>query len=301
MTWWCSAIKDPWSWSFRSYPGIWLMMFVVVGAYVAAWVRHRRTDPAPLDAAERRGLWWFGLGAVALWLATDWPLGTLGSAYLASVHMLQYMIYTLVAAPLLLLGTPEWMARALVERLHLGGLMRVLARPVVAGVLFNVVLLATHAPWTVDTFRSSQLGSMVLDIVWILSGFLLWLPIISPMPELRAPSPPVRCVYLFLAAGVMPMIPGAFLTFSSLPLYATYELAPRVGSIPATDDQQIAGILMKIGNIPIVWGTIFVIFAKWAFADRDPASGRPVGLGAEPLAHPGPALLNGGGRPAGEG
>lgn len=265
MTWWCTASKEPWSWSFRAYPGIWLLMGAMLAGYVWLW---RRGRPAELSAVERRKPLWFGLGFAVLWGATDWPLGTLGAGYLASAHMAQYMLYTLVAAPLLLLGTPEWVARPVVERLHLEGALRVLARPVVAAVAFNVVLVATHAPWTVDTFRSSELGSFALDMMWLASGLLLWTPLVSPLRELVHPSPAVRCIYLFLASGAVPMVPGGILTFAEFPLYATYELAPRVAGISADADQQTAGIIMKIGSLPIVWGVIFVTFVKWAVEGR---------------------------------
>jgi putative membrane protein len=183
--------------------------------------------------------------------------------------MTQYLLYTLVATPLIMLGTPGWMVRPIVRRLRIHPALRIAARPIVAGVAFNVILVATHAPWTVDTFRSNQFGSMVLDVVWVLSGFLLWTPLISPLTELRHPSPAVRCIYLFLAAGAVAMLPGGILTFASFPLYRTYELAPRVWNISAEDDQQLAGILMKIGNIPIVWAVIFATFIKWAVDERE--------------------------------
>ena len=53
---------------------------------------------------------WFALGMAGLWAASDWPLGTLGAGYLLSVHTVLYIIYTMVAAPLLVLGLPPWMA-----------------------------------------------------------------------------------------------------------------------------------------------------------------------------------------------
>jgi len=265
VTWWCSASTEPWSWGFRAYPGIWVLMTALIVGYVAIWRRHR---PQTLTAADRRKPLWFGLGMAVLWGATDWPLGTLGAGYLASAHMVQYMLYTLVAGPLLLLGTPEWVARPVVTRLRLEGVLRIAAKPLVAGVVFNLILLGTHAPFTVDTFRASQFGSFTLDMLWIGSGLLLWLPLLGPLPEHVHPSPAVRCIYLFLASGALPMVPGGIITFSSFPLYATYELAPRVHDISATTDQQAAGILMKIGNIPIVWGYIFVTFVRWATTDR---------------------------------
>lgn len=267
MTWWCSATRELWSWTPRAYPGIWLAVAILVGSYLVATRRHARHHM--LTGEDRRKWIWFGLGVAVLWGATDWPIGALGAGYLASVHMLQYLLYTLVAAPLLMLGTPEWMVRPIVRRLKIHGALRTLARPIVAGVGFNLVLIATHAPWTVDTFRTSQFGSMALDLVWLASGFLLWIPLVSPLPELRHPSPAVRCVYLFLASGAIPMLPGGILTFASFPLYRIYELAPRVWDLSADSDQQLAGILMKVGNIPIVWSVIFVIFVKWATSERD--------------------------------
>jgi cytochrome c oxidase assembly factor CtaG len=271
MTWWCSATRQVWTWTPRAYPGIWLAIALLVGTYVVATVR--RAHRHEISRHERRKWLWFGLGVAILWGATDWPLGALGAGYLASVHMTQYLLYTLAAAPLLMLGTPEWMVRPIVVRLKLHGALRVLARPLVAGVGFNVILVATHAPWTVDNFRSNQLGSMVLDLVWLLSGFLLWTPLISPLKELRHPSPAVRCIYLFLAAGAIAMLPGGILTFATFPLYRTYELAPRVWGLSADDDQQMAGILMKIGNIPIVWAVIFVTMVKWAADEKDGPGG----------------------------
>lgn len=289
MTWWCSATRQLWDWTPRAYPGIWLAMALLVGAYVVATVRHRRHTATTPD--DRRKWLWFGLGAAVLWIATDWPVGALGAGYLASIHMLQYLLYTLVAAPLLLLGTPEWMVRPLVVRLRLHGALRTLARPVVAGVAFNVVLVATHAPWTVDTFRSSQMGSMVLDVIWVLSGFVLWTPLVSPLPELRHPSPAVKCIYLFLASGAIPMLPGGILTFASFPLYETYELAPRVGGLSAESDQQLAGIMMKIGNIPVVWAVIFVIFVRWATSEKGPgASPAPKATATADLGAGGPEV-----------
>ena len=74
--------------------------------------------------------------------------------------------------------------------------------------------------------------------------------------------------YLFLAMGIVPAVPAGFLTFASFPLYATYELAPRVHGLAADTDQQMAGLIMKLGGIPIVWGTIAVMMVKWWDQER---------------------------------
>lgn len=274
MTWWCVTITEQWSWSFRAYPGIWLSVLLLLTPYLVAM--YRRTGANP-DRGRRVGF--FVAGVAVYWIATDWPLGTLGAGYLASAHMLQYLLYCLGAAPLLLLGIPEWMARRIVERLRIYRLVRTLARPLIAGLIFNGVLLLTHAPMTVDTFRSSQFGSFALDVAWLLSGLLFWMPIISPMRELRPDSYGVRMVYLFLAGQVIPMLPGGFLTFSDFPLYSTYELAPRIGGFDASHDQALAGALMKLGGLPVIWGTLLWLMIRWSKVEGQgsppPNSGPP--------------------------
>ena len=68
------------------------------------------------------------------------------------------------------------------------------------------------------------------------------------------------------------------------------------------EDQQLAGALMKVGNIPILWTVICVVFMKTALlqqredrerAEVDPAGRRanpvPVGSGPAPGTAPPPA------------
>jgi putative membrane protein len=267
MSWWCSATYDAWTWEPQAFPGIWAAMLLLLGGYLWAW---RTAPPAPPEAAAsaRRKRWAFIGGWLLLWAATDWPLGALGAGYLASAHMAQFVIYTMAAAPLLMLGFPEWMLRRALSRLRAYRLVRFLAKPVVAALTFNAVLAVSHAPVTVDAFRVNQAGSFFLDALWLAAALLLWLPVCGPLEELK-PSLPVRGVYLFLAAGLVPMIPGGFLTFADTPLYAVYELAPPVWGIDALADQQTAGAIMKVGNIPLLWPVLAALFIRWAMEDRD--------------------------------
>jgi len=265
MTWWCSALQRPWDWTPRPYLGVWLLCGLIIAGFVGAIRSYRRRHPE--YRLGRRKAWQFAGGIIALWIASDWPVGTLGGAYLSSVHMLQYLIYTLAAAPLLMLATPEWMARAVLERLRLGAVWKTLSRPLWAALITNALLIATHSPFTVDLLRASQLGSFALDMIWLLSGLLLWSPVIDPIPEYRARTAAIKIVYLFAAAALIPMIPGGFMAFAAHPLYSTYELAPRAG-LSALHDQQLAGVLMKIGNVPIIWSVMGVIWFRWYEAER---------------------------------
>lgn len=256
MTWWCTALGRPWSWDWIPYPGIWLAATIPLILYFTSVRRHA-------DALDKKKAWQFVGGMFTFWAATDWPLGTLGAGFLASAHMTQFLLYTLVAAPLLMLGTPEWMARRVVARFHVERGVIWLGRSIVsAAVIYNVVLLATHAPATVQALRTNQFGSFAMDVTWMLAGAVLWLPVLSPLPEGRAASSWGKMAYLFVATSVVAVIPASFLTFTSTPIYGIYELAPRIGSLTAIEDQQLAGIVMKIGTIPIVWSTVAVLWFR---------------------------------------
>lgn len=258
ITWWCTALARPWSWEWIAYPGIWVATLVPIVLYVQAVLRHP-------GGTDRKRLAQFCAGMVVFWLASDWPLGTLGAGYLASAHMTQFLLYTLVSAPLLLLGTPQWMARASTRRLRLERAAVWLGSSVVAaGMIYNLVLLTTHAPGTVALLRTNQFGSFAMDALWMAAGIVLWLPVISPLPEGRATSTWAKMAYLFVSTSVVAVIPASFLTFTSIPIYGIYELAPRIGSLTALEDQQLAGIIMKIATIPVIWTTIAVLWFRWS-------------------------------------
>jgi putative membrane protein len=258
ISWWCTALARPWSWEWIPYPGIWLAMILPMALYGRSVRRHE-------GATDWKKVAQFMGGMLVLWAATDWPLGTLGAGYLASAHMAQYILYTLVAAPLILLGIPEWMARSFTRMLRIERVTVWLGHSLVAtALIYNAILLSTHAPGTVEALRNSQLGSFAMDVAWVVAGLLLWLPVLSPLPEGRARSTWAKMAYLFVTTSVVAVIPASFLTFTSTPIYAIYELAPRIGSITALEDQQIAGIIMKIATIPIVWSTIAVLWFRWS-------------------------------------
>ena len=258
ISWWCTALARPWTWEWIPYPGIWaaaLLPIVVYGRLL-----HGHDESTDWKKAAQ-----FFSGVLVFWIATDWPIGTLGAGYLASAHMAQFLLYTLVGAPLVLLGTPEWMIRRFTRRLGIERLMGWFGRSlVVSAITYNVILLTTHAPGTVQMLRNSQLGSFAMDLAWVIAGLVLWLPVLSPLPEGRAASTWGKMAYLFVTTSVVAVIPASFLTFTSTPIYGIYELAPRIGSITALEDQQLAGIVMKIGTIPIVWSTIAVLWFRWS-------------------------------------
>jgi putative membrane protein len=196
-------------------------------------------------------------GIALLWLALDWPIGTLGAGYLASVHMVQFFLIAMIAPALLVFGWPP--ARS-------GGVLRpivnALTHPVVAVVVFDIVVVATHAPPVVDSLMASQAGSFLLDMTWLLAGIIFWWPLIGG-PIGRAPlRTPLNIAYIF-ASSLSHTGVSMYLLLARFPVYSTYELAPPMSGITKLTDQDLAGGLMLLGGAAIVLGAITVVFFRW--------------------------------------
>ncbi len=260
MTWWCSAQGAPWDWSWQAYPGVWLVVVLLLAAY---WVGRRSVlqRGVPPGEVRARSVSYI-LGVIVFWAAADWPLGPLGTGYLVSVHTVQYLLLTMVVPPLLLHGLHPDMLRGLLRRSWAFRMARFLTRPLIAFLVFNVVLVATHLPSFVDVVKVTQVGSFAVDMAWLGAGFLFWWQVLGPLPELEPMGYPGRIVFL-LANVFIPTVPASFLTFADYPLYAVYELAPRVSGLSATQDQQIAGLTMKIAGGLLIFGTASVLFFRW--------------------------------------
>src|SRR5256885_15107561 len=91
------------SWTFE--PGVLLALCVLAGVCAAAARRIKQVGPdgAPLARADIAA---FAAGWIAIVVALVSPLDTLSDA-LFSAHMAQHELLMIVAAPLLVAGTPQ--------------------------------------------------------------------------------------------------------------------------------------------------------------------------------------------------
>jgi putative membrane protein len=227
--------------------------------YVVTQMRPRSVDAAPV---KRRQVVLFSLGVLALYAAAGSPLHNLSENYLASAHMIQHVLLTLIAAPLLLAGVPGWLWQAL---LRTPGAMRIakpLTRPVVAFALFNMALLMLHLPQTIDLQLRVHFFHLFVHVTLVGTALLMWWPILSPIKELPRLNPPMQMGYLFLQS-LLPAVMASFITFSDVVVYEFYADAPRIWGMTAIDDQQIAGGSMKLMGTIILWTYMTVVFFRW--------------------------------------
>lgn len=251
------------------HPDVWLVVAGLVAAYAVAVVRFGPVyAPDPQRPVSRHQAAALGFGAAAIWLASDWPIHDVAEGYLFAVHMLQHFTYTMIAAPLLLLAMPAWMLRQALLRTRLLGVVRFLARFGPATLLFNLVVVGTHLPPVVERAVTNPWIHLGIHIVVLGSALIVWLPILSPLPEIPRLFAPIGMVYMFLQS-IIPTVPAAWLTYGDDVLFKVYERFDRLWGVTALEDMRNAGIVMKTVTGGVMWIVIAIVFFRW-YADEEP-------------------------------
>lgn len=256
------------------HPDVWLIVGLCAAAYLVAV---RRVGPRLVQAGEpvvrRRHVVCFTLAMLVIWIASDYPVHDLAERYLFSAHMVQHLLYSTFAAPLLIFACPPWLFRTVLQRTHTLWLVQRLTRFLPAVLLFNVVLVGTHIPAMVSLSLRNGLVHFLVHCVILGSGVVLWMPILSPIPEVPRFQPPVQMAYLFLQS-VLPTVPAAFLTMGERTPYRDYEKFDRLWGISVRSDQVVAGLVMKTGAGLILWTVIAIVFFRWFAAEESPMRDR---------------------------
>ena len=255
-------------WEWHPHPDVWLLIVVLGGLYALALAKVGPTQVKAGEAvASRRRVVLFALGLLALWVHADWPVHDIGEHYLFSVHMVQHIGFTLIAAPLLLLGLPAWLLRWIAKPRGLHFVMTRMTRPLPAALVYNAVVVLSHWPLVVNNALRHHPLHFSVHVVIVVSALLMWFPVVNKVPELPHMKPAPRLIYVFLQS-VIPTIPASFLTFGNGVLYEFYAKVPRPFGMTAVEDQQLAGAMMKVYAGLLLWSVIVVGFFRWYASEQ---------------------------------
>ena len=254
-----NPLLDPWR--FQAHPEIWLLIVFLIGAYTyAVKVIGPQAGVAKDQTLSRKNLIAF-IGAIGLlWFSTDWPMHDISEEYLYSVHMFQHMVLAYFVPPLVLLAIPEWLFRAVIGEGKAYRFVKRLSTPIVAGLLFNVVVMITHIPGLVNRSAESSPLHYAMHILVVSTALCMWSPICSPAKEFHI-GYAGKTIYLFLMS-VVPTVPAAWLTFAEDSVYKHYDIPIRVWGLSTETDQQLAGAVMKTGGSIFLWTIVIFIFFK---------------------------------------
>ncbi len=265
---------------FQFHIEVWVLIatLIVVGVYIGTKLAKQLN--LSITKKQKTAFW---LAVVSIWLASDWPLHDLSENYLYFMHVIQHLLIVFVAPPLLWIATPKWFANLVVGNhiisvengsgqnensktgkstaSQLPRWLNFLGHPVMAGVMFNLMLAATHIPGVVNASTTNGPFHYFIHLALFLTAMIMWLPVVGPYSQLHLRAPG-KMIYLF-SMSLLPTIPAAFLTFASGPIYSAYAQDGRIWNLSAVSDQQAAGLIMKLIGGFYLWIIIAFIFFKW--------------------------------------
>ena len=233
------------------------------------WAVRRVAVAHPVNPHPAHRSWLFAGGLVAIGLALLSPIETY-EGQLFSVHMVQHMLLELVAAPLLLAGAPITLAlrtasptwrRRMLAVLH-SGVVRALAFPVVAWMLFAAVNWGWHFSVLYDDALESQLLHYVQHATFLGAALLFWWPVIGADPSPWRLPHPVRLLYLFLAMPQNSFLGVAIMSAGSV-LYPHYVTNGRDWGPTPLEDQQLGGVFMWVGGDVIFLAAMAIVVVMW--------------------------------------
>ena len=253
-------LADVWT-HWHAHPDVLIGLAILEGAYLFG-VGPLREKHGLADEIDPRQVATFTAGVLVIFISLLSPIHELSDQYLFSAHMLQHVLLTLVAPPLLILGTPDWLIRPLLRADLSFRIARLVTHPVAAFASFNFIFALWHIPSLYNTSVTNHGVHIAEHLLFMAAAVIMWWPIASRMPELPRLSYPLQMMYLFLLS-IAQIIVFAPITFSTEPLYEWYASAPRVWGLSAVVDQQIGAIIMKMGGGVLFGFLIVVLFFKW--------------------------------------
>ncbi len=252
------------SWSFD--PIIVLGLFAATALYLRGVTRVRQARPP----FPRWRVVCFLSGIGVVYLALQSPIQAY-SGRLLSVHMVQHLLLTMVAAPMMVLGTPivlalrastgSFRSRILVPILH-SRTATLLSHPVVSWSAFTVALWASHFTDLYENALGNQAVHGLEHTLYVTAAVLFWRPVVGLEAGSSRITHPARLLYLFLAMPQMAFL-GLAIYSSDQVLYPHYMFTASALGTSALADQHLAGALMWIASMVLMLPAMAFVLFDW--------------------------------------
>jgi cytochrome c oxidase assembly factor CtaG len=270
---------------FQAVVGVWQFAPVVTGVVVVAaglylWGVRRvaRRHPARPWPAWRTAAFLGGLAVVVL--ATESGIGSYDDVLFWD-HMVQHLMLIMIAPPLLIVGEPITLllhasrnpVHTWAKRIVRSRVASFLTWPVFGIAAYAAAITAAHLTGLANLVETNQTLHDAEHALFLVVGYLFFLPIVGREPIRWRLSYPVRFIILVL---VMPVD-----TFTGLVLGYGTAGTPGVphGPRPAwapnpVQDLHTGGAVMWIAGDAIMFGLMMLVFLRWSMDERAATSGR---------------------------
>ena len=264
--------------------GRWELDPAVVGGLVAAVVAYEMgwralvvSRPGWPPVPGRRRAFFGGIAVLVVALLS--PVATYSHALL-SAHMVQHLLLTLIAAPLLVAGRPLLVMGASLPADRRRRLMRLagaggpgsrvvgfVGHPLVAWLVFAAVGWMVHFSPLFDLSLENSAVHAAEHVLFLGSAALFWRPVLGVVARGRL-SHPLRLLYLAVAMPQNTFLALAIYA-SSRPLYDNYVATARSwGPTPLADQRQGAGVMWVGGDLALLVAVLAVAGAWAVHEDR---------------------------------
>ncbi len=271
-------------WSFD--PLVWLPAIVALLVWRAGVLKVNREHPSHPVAPRRT--WYWVAGVFTVVFALDSGFAQYDTT-LFSLHMVQHLLLTLVAPPLLLLAGPitlllqassaDTRRRWILPVLH-ARIVRAISFPVIAWLLFAAVMWGSHFSPLFDLALENEWVHRLEHALYLVSALLFWWPAVGPDPSPWKLKPAARIMYTGLQMPQNTFLAVA-VYMASAPLYHHYATTIRTWGPTPLEDQQMAGGIMWIGGDFVFLAVLLLLVWLWMQDDERRAVGEDRRLEAE--------------------
>src|SRR5690625_4647152 len=201
---------------------------------------------------------------ILLYIVKGSPLATIADHYLFSAHMLQLSVIFFAIIPLFILSLPTNFIRKYFWNHRTKFLIGIFGKPWLTAILFNGLVTTYFIPPVFNTIKGNIFLMIISQAILIITAFLMWWVIISPIPEVSWISYLKRSAYIFFTSLLLMPI-GFFLLIVQNEHYTFYEAVAGdlIPVITAIYDQQIAGGLLKVMQLSSYTIALLHIVLAW--------------------------------------
>jgi putative membrane protein len=238
-------------------------VFVVAVAMAALYV-------GAIVKMKRQPKWWqmasfFGSLVITVAVVAG-PLDRLAWERMFVAYIAEQILLYMLAAPLLLLGIPDWMLRPAMAGPRMRRVAGFVSNPVIAYAGFTAVFAGIHYPTICNQICHARPLFGPIRAALVAAGVLLWMPLLNPMREFTR-SRPVQMLYLFLLLAPMTAV-SAPIVYSGSVIYSWLNGPPVLGIAPLLD-QRMGGILMWVGQGAILMIAASLVFMRWSMEEPE--------------------------------
>jgi putative membrane protein len=225
---------------------------------------------------NRWSVFFFIAFACTLFAALISPLHAWGRM-LFSFHVIQQLLLTLLAAPLLVLSRPltpflyalplSWAAKINREahRGLLNCVWNLLTTPLVAWLAYAIVLWAWYIPAFFEAALNNEVVHALQHTILLLASALLWWAVIRDRYRYSRYR---FAALLLLATALHNAILGALLVWASSVWYPSYIASSLSSPLSPLNDQRLGGIIMLVPSLLAYLSAGFVLVRRIHEADE---------------------------------